>query len=209
MSTNLHACGCDLFPLIPVPVSLFDLPSCLNIDCHFCKVYVVNELRGKLPPCHGQTAGQRYALLREFELPTIEGNSHQAYVNHGTCPKSCWSCLYQVNESYRRDWFVLDHVSLRAASNMESTLSAASSGAPWVEAKVLHQAVTRVFLCSPCVLLAVCIHFPWQALLNVQATLIPRLGLGRCAEYADHYLLPYQNQQQLQQQKGSTCLGGS
>jgi len=36
--------------------------------------------------------------------------------------------LMQVNESYRRDWFVLDHVSLRAASNMESTLSAASSG---------------------------------------------------------------------------------
>eukprot|EP00877_Chromochloris_zofingiensis_P000186 jgi/Chrzof1/10168/Cz04g31140.t1 len=33
-----------------------------------------------------------------------------------------------VQETYRRDWFVLDHVSLRAASHMESSLSAASTG---------------------------------------------------------------------------------
>jgi hypothetical protein len=34
----------------------------------------------------------------------------------------------QAAEVYRRDWFVLDHVSLRAANNMESTLSSASVG---------------------------------------------------------------------------------
>jgi len=35
-----------------------------------------------------------------------------------------------LGEVYRREWFVLDHVSLRAASHMESTLSAASQGEP-------------------------------------------------------------------------------
>jgi hypothetical protein len=34
-----------------------------------------------------------------------------------------------LGEVYRREWFVLDHNSLRAASHMESTLSAASQGA--------------------------------------------------------------------------------
>lgn len=33
-----------------------------------------------------------------------------------------------LGEVYRREWFVLDHASLRAASHMESTLSAASAG---------------------------------------------------------------------------------
>lgn len=33
-----------------------------------------------------------------------------------------------LGEVYRREWFVLDQASLRAASHMESTLSAASQG---------------------------------------------------------------------------------
>ncbi|GBF89166.1 hypothetical protein Rsub_01883 [Raphidocelis subcapitata] len=35
-----------------------------------------------------------------------------------------------LGEVYRREWFVLDHHSLRAANHMESTLSAASQGVP-------------------------------------------------------------------------------
>lgn len=34
-----------------------------------------------------------------------------------------------VTETYRRDWFVLDHRSLRQASHMETSLSTAGAGA--------------------------------------------------------------------------------
>lgn len=45
-----------------------------------------------------------------------------------TAPRA--KSIGSVTETYRRDWFVLDHKSLRQASSMETSLSTAGAGTP-------------------------------------------------------------------------------